>query len=496
MAERLKRRKDPRSINLKSISIPHPLGIKPQGNSLLNPDTEVRAQSLGYLSKLDDETIMTLLSYLDIESLKNFMYVSKVTYAFTSEEEIWRRIYTENFQSQKDFNWKGSWKKSILGHNDIDLKVDINSDVIYRPFQVRSIDYTKLFGNLVEDELNNKHTKHNPANRIPRFQSKEISTLPKTPFILTDGEWPQWKLEDLVDKYGSVTFTQESVKWDLKTFSEYLKDNIDESPLYLFDCRSEAMKSIRKDYQVPELFRKDYFKLLGDSRPDHSWIIIGSKRSGSTFHKDPNNTSAWNIALQGRKFWVMIPPNITPPGVMVDDEESEVTSPLSVGEWILSGFYNDALKIPEVLMGITFPGECMYVPSNWWHLVINLDDSIAITENFVPDCRLHNVLSFFKDKPNQISGFKLSDINDLIDKLSYKSPQVSDFQQKLKESKLDLFADCGELESLPDIPIFDIFKQLLIDNGYEKELNDSMNEINKTWNNLTSDSTTFKFNFE
>lgn len=44
------------------------------------------------------------------------------------------------------------------------------------------------------------------------------------------------------------------------------------------------------------------------------WLIIGPARSGSSFHKDPNGTSAWNAVIKGSKKWLLFPPDVTPPG--------------------------------------------------------------------------------------------------------------------------------------------------------------------------------------
>ena len=93
-----------------------------------------------------------------------------------------------------------------------------------------------------------------------------------------------------------------------------------------------------------------------------------------------------------------------PPGVFASSDQSEVTSPLSIAEWLLE-FHAEARSMHGCMEGICYASEVLYVPSGWWHLVVNLSDCIAITQNFVPEAHLPKVLSFLKDKPDQVSGF-------------------------------------------------------------------------------------------
>ena len=216
----------------------------------------------------------------------------------------------------------------------------------------------------------------------------------------------------------------------------------DESPLYLFDSRFVEKMGIKvgKDvsgasYWVPECFGTDLFAVLGEHRPDCRWLIIGPERSGSTFHKDPNGTSAWNAVLQGSKYWIMFPSSSSlppPPGVYVSPDQSEVTSPLSIAEWLL-GFHKEARATPGCIEGICAAGEVLHVPSGYYHLVVNLEPSIAITHNFVPKTKLGDVLDFLRTKPNQISGFAM-DVQDPFrlfkEKLERQHPNLLEAYEK------------------------------------------------------------------
>ncbi|KAL8999685.1 MAG: hypothetical protein Q9169_001502 [Polycauliona sp. 2 TL-2023] len=283
-----------------------------------------------------------------------------------------------------------------------------------------------------------------PANAIARLHDLNAEEFASSwvdkPFILSDPvrQWPvyqQWSTNLLLEKYGKIAFQAESVDWLLETYVDYMLNNDDESPLYLFDhsfvekMDLQVGKHEDNHYWPPDCFGEDMFDAFEGQRPDRRWLIVGPERSGSTFHKDPNATSAWNAVLKGAKYWIMFPSKPSdppPPGVYVSEDQGEVTSPLSIAEWLI-GFHGEARKTRGCREGICNEGEVLHVPSGWWHLVVNLSPSIAITQNFVPKAHLINALAFLKYKPDQVSGFK-NDIKDpyelFVAKLKEKHPEL------------------------------------------------------------------------
>lgn len=308
--------------------------------------------------------------------------------------------------------------------------------MLHRPFFCANVPLNHYATNIPSTNL---------IARLPDLSVEDFSSdWVNKPFILTDPvkQWPvyqHWSTEQLLERYADIKFRAEAVDWPLRTYVNYMENEQDESPLYLFDRSFVEKMSLTvgdgtdpsSDYWPPICFGADLFSVLNAQRPDSRWLIVGPARSGSTFHKDPNATSAWNAVLKGQKYWILFPSSSSlppPPGVFVSEDQSEVTSPLSIAEWLL-GFHEEARKTPGCLEGICGEGEVLHVPSGWYHLVLNLEPSIAITQNFVPRKRLGAVLHFLKYQPHNCSGFS-DDVPDpyglFVDRLRDADPEMLD----------------------------------------------------------------------
>jgi hypothetical protein len=215
---------------------------------------------------------------------------------------------------------------------------------------------------------------------------------------------PVWDEAALVSRFGDRAFHVGGYDFLLEGFLAYARDNADDQPLYLFDKNfAKTAPELAALFEPPEFFRDDLFSHLRN-RPDYRWLIIGGARSGSAWHKDPNATSAWNATLRGRKRWLLLPPHSTPPGVRPSVDLLEVVAPLSISEWV-RGFYAECREMPQLIEADAGPGDVVFVPRGWWHMVVNLEDyTVAVTQNFCSPSGLSATLRLLRDAPWLVSG--------------------------------------------------------------------------------------------
>lgn len=177
-----------------------------------------------------------------------------------------------------------------------------------------------------------------------------------------------------------------SVRLQFKHFAAYMARQTDDSPLYIFDSTFDDKPEttpLLKDYAVPRYFPDDLFALVSEARrPPYRWFLVGPKRSGTCVHVDPLGTSAWNTLLVGRKRWVLFPPDVPKHIVQAkafvrSGEDDEAVN-----------YFMDLLPrlkqahAPECIELIQYPGDTIFVPGGWWHAVLNIEDAVAVTQNF------------------------------------------------------------------------------------------------------------------
>lgn len=258
-----------------------------------------------------------------------------------------------------------------------------------------------------------------PRDVIPRVPLDELRADtfrrrfdgPGMPVVITGatGSWParhywrsfaslasrcppgtRWDIAHRVGQASGATPRVKSLSMSLEEYASYCATQCDEMPLYVFDARfGEKAPLLLHDYSVSTLrvFAEDIFEVLGAGhRPDFRWLIVGPTRGGTPWHVDPNATSAWNALLSGRKRWALYPPDHVPPGVHVQRDAGgrivAFDAPLSPVAWFAYVYphLSDADKPYEVLQ---HPGDVVYIPAGWWHMVLNVEDAIAVTQNFV-----------------------------------------------------------------------------------------------------------------
>ena len=100
------------------------------------------------------------------------------------------------------------------------------------------------------------------------------------------------------------------------------------------------------------------------------------------------------------KKWIILEPNLQPPNTFKGEDEYDIIVPDSSLEYFVDSYqyYKELSPREGVYECIQKPGELLFIPYCYWHSVLNLEFSIAITQNYVDQVNLPSVLRFLKNR--------------------------------------------------------------------------------------------------
>ena len=237
-----------------------------------------------------------------------------------------------------------------------------------------------------------------PSSMLP-----DGSTLPSTPCVWLGAPCPPWTLSSLssslpTDETGGPLFDVDGgplfarsnlsrANVTLQNYQSYCANNVDAFPLYIFHpIVPHTLPPLLNPHTLPSLPLTDAQSCLQGShlKPlPPSWLLVASPGSGTPMHDHPLTVS-WNVLTEGTKLWCVLPPDSTDGALGFREGEEE--------ESAREFFERGREELPEDCRVIVQrEGEIVYVPAGWFHVVLNLTVTVAISNSVC------TVQDFFKN---------------------------------------------------------------------------------------------------
>ncbi|KAL7634103.1 UNVERIFIED_CONTAM: hypothetical protein RMT77_015431 [Armadillidium vulgare] len=184
----------------------------------------------------------------------------------------------------------------------------------------------------------------------------------------------------------------------LREYTNYYcqkQKGLKEECLYLKDWHFVRDFPNYKAYTTPAYFASDwlneFWALRGDQVDDYRFVYIGPKGSWTPFHADVFRSFSWSSNICGRKRWLFFPPSESD---FLKDKYGEYVYDVNSQSLKDVSLYPNAHLSEGGIEIIQERGETVFVPSNWFHQVWNLEDTISINHNWINGTNIEFVIDF------------------------------------------------------------------------------------------------------
>lgn len=145
----------------------------------------------------------------------------------------------------------------------------------------------------------------------------------------------------------------------------------------------------------------DSFSDLPERDADYKFCYLGGAGSFTRLHTDVIRSNSWSAQIAGRKEWKLLDPKYS----------SFVENNRGICE--MQDFAESEMDSDLIIHVLQYPGQILFVPSGWYHQVLNLDTSLSINHNWVDSSGL-NISWQYLSREHMMAESMIDDVRDLV----------------------------------------------------------------------------------
>ncbi len=239
-----------------------------------------------------------------------------------------------------------------------------------------------------------KHIEKNTLSSMSKKVFNELYGFPAKPVILKNAfqDWSikeKWNINFLRSKFQEkieVEFSEGEGKV-LQTIDSFLEEN--SRYKYLRMALNQDFIETESNHDNIKIFNcwyKDY--TTDKNKKSLSWLYLGNAHSYTDIHRDIWRFNSWLYLISGTKLWFIYPKSYNEIIAMNKNNYG-----IANMDELLSQTYKPLIAVQE-------PGDMIYVPSNYYHFVYNVERSLAYTGNFFNETNYEDVKAYFSSNNN------------------------------------------------------------------------------------------------